>query len=101
MAGGYPGPALRRSADIVLMAGVRADELRFVAAPEESVEFTGDAAAESTSGSVRANLPDEVAVRVTYRDVQVDYALAARLADAPDASHAPTRAAATPDRARE
>ena len=81
MSGEYPGPALRRSAEIVFTATVRAAELRFSRAPVESVEFTGDADDESTSGSARANLPDEVAVNTTYRDVYVDYAIAAKLAD--------------------
>jgi hypothetical protein len=81
MTGEYPGPSRRRSADILFTATVRADELRFLRAPEESVEFTGAADDESSSGSVRANLPDEVAVHTTYRDVHVDYAIAAKLTD--------------------
>jgi hypothetical protein len=81
VAGEYPGPARRRSAEILFMATVRADELRFRTAPESSVEFTGDAAAESGSGSMRVNLPEEVAVHTTYRDVRVDYAIAAKLDD--------------------
>ena len=83
MAGEYPGPARRRSAEIVFMAKVKADELRFLAVPEESVEFTGDAAEESTSGSVRTNLPDAVTTHVTYRDVRIDYAIVSKLADDP------------------
>ncbi|HZB33458.1 MAG TPA: hypothetical protein VE465_25090 [Streptosporangiaceae bacterium] len=90
MSGEYPEPSRRRSADILFTATVRADELRFLTAPEESVEFTGDAADASTSGSVRTNLPDEVAVQITYRDVHVDYAIAAKLADeATDADRGP------------
>jgi hypothetical protein len=80
MTGDYPGPAHRRSAEIVFTATVRATELRFRSVPTESVEFTDDAAAESTSGSVRTNLPDEVTAHTTYRDIQVDYAIAAKLA---------------------
>ena len=83
MSGEYPGPSRRESAEIVFTASVRADELRFLTAPEESVEFTGGADDdESTSGSVRTNLPDEVAAHTTYRDVHVDYAIAAKLDDA-------------------
>jgi hypothetical protein len=83
MSGEYPGPSRRRSAEIVFTATVRADELRFLRAPAESVEFTGDADDdESTSGSVRTNLADEVTVNTTYRDVHVDYAIAAKLDDA-------------------
>jgi hypothetical protein len=81
MSGEYPWPSHRRSAEILFTATVRADELRFLATPEESVEFTGDADDESTSGSVRTNLPDEVAAHTTYRDVHVDYAIAAKLRD--------------------
>jgi hypothetical protein len=81
MSGEYPGPARRRSAEILFAATVRADKLRFLSAPEESVEFTGDATDDSAAGSVRTNLPDEVAVNTTYRDVHVDYAIAAKLTD--------------------
>lgn len=77
----YPGRASRRSADIVFTATVRADELRFLRASAVSVEFTGDADDASTSGSVRTNLPEEVAVHTTYRDVHIDYAIAAKLTD--------------------
>jgi len=64
---------------ILFAAEVKADELRFDAVPENSVEFTGDAADESTSGSVRTNLPDEVEENVTYRDVRVHYTIEAKL----------------------
>ncbi|WP_067458537.1 hypothetical protein [Actinomadura macra] len=75
----YPGRDTRKSADILIEAHVKADELRFDAVPDTSVEFTGDAGDESASGSARKNLPDEVAEHVTYRDVQIDYAIAAKL----------------------
>jgi hypothetical protein len=81
--GEYPGPSRRRTAEIVFMARVTAGELRFLTAPDEAVEFTGETGDESASGSVRTNLPDEVAVNTTYRDIQVDYAIAAKLADEP------------------
>ncbi|WP_433227159.1 hypothetical protein [Actinomadura formosensis] len=81
----YPGEELRRTADILFTAKVKADELRFNAVPETSVVFTEDAAEESTSGSVRTNLPDEVEENVTYHDVQIHYAIAAKLPpDPPD-----------------
>ena len=79
-----PDAEVRRAADILFTARIQADELRFEVAPESSVEFTGDASAESSSGSARTNLPDEVDEHVTYRDVQIDYAIAAKLAP-PDA----------------
>jgi hypothetical protein len=81
MAGERPRPALRRSAEILFVAKVTADELRFRTAPENSVVFTGDAADESTAGSVRTHLPDKVATNITYRDIQVDYAIASKLAE--------------------
>ena len=82
MSGKYPEPSRRRSAEIVFTATLKADELRFLRAPEESVEFTGDADDESASGSVRTNLPEQVAENTTYRDIHVDYAIASKLADA-------------------
>ncbi|MEU8799579.1 hypothetical protein [Spirillospora sp. NPDC048819] len=74
-----PGAEARRTADILFTAKVKADELRFEVVPESSVEFTGDAADKSASGSDRTNLPDEVRENVTYRDVHIDYAIAAKL----------------------
>ncbi|QKW38329.1 hypothetical protein HUT06_33555 [Actinomadura sp. NAK00032] len=81
MSGGErPDAGVRRTADILFTASIKADELRFEVAPENSVEFSGDASAESSSGSARTNLPDEVREHVTYRDVRIDYAIAAELA---------------------
>ncbi|TDC56349.1 hypothetical protein E1281_07590 [Actinomadura sp. KC345] len=77
----HPGPEPRRTAEIVFTARVKADELRFRAAPESRVEFTGDADDDSASGSARTNLPDEVEENVTYRNVRIDYAIAAELRD--------------------
>lgn len=65
--------------EIHFSAEIKADELRFNTAPESSVVFTGDAAADSTSGSTRTNLPDEVEENVTYRDVHIHYAIEAKL----------------------
>lgn len=72
-----PDPETRRTADILFTARVKADELRFETAPENRVEFTEDA--DGASGSRRTNLPDRVEEHVTYRDVEIDYAIAARL----------------------
>ncbi|RFS86489.1 hypothetical protein D0T12_07870 [Actinomadura spongiicola] len=77
--GERPGAELRRTADILFTARVKADEMRFDVVPHNSVEFSGNADDESTSGSDRTNLPDEVREGVVYRDVQIDYAIAARL----------------------
>ncbi|KEI43245.1 hypothetical protein GU90_17235 [Saccharopolyspora rectivirgula] len=65
--------------DISFESTVNADELRFDEAPRTSVEFTGQAADDSISHSVRKNLPDPVQPGVTYRDVRVDYEILARL----------------------
>ncbi|TYB42417.1 hypothetical protein [Actinomadura chibensis] len=76
----YPDAGRRDQADILFTATVRADEIRFDVAPESSVTFTADADDDSTSGSDRVNLPDEVKENTTYRDVRIDYAIAAKLA---------------------
>ncbi|WP_131741759.1 hypothetical protein [Actinomadura roseirufa] len=76
----FPEKDVRESADILIEAHIKADELRFERAPESSVEFTGDADDASASGSTRRNLPDKVQENVTYYDVEIDYAIAARLA---------------------
>ncbi|MCP9949890.1 MULTISPECIES: hypothetical protein [Actinomadura] len=73
----FPDDELRRTADILFTAKVKADELRFETAPENSVEFTEEA--DAASGSRRTNLPDRVEENVTYRNVEVDYAIAAKL----------------------
>lgn len=72
-----PSPETRETADILFMARVKANKLRFENAPENRVEFTEDADGES--GSRRTNLPDRVEERVTYSDVEIDYAIAAKL----------------------
>lgn len=67
-------------ADIELTAKVRMRTLRFREQPDTSVGFTGDPGHEAASGSDRTNLPERVEAGVTYRDVSVDYRLAARIA---------------------
>ncbi|MGH8868295.1 MAG: hypothetical protein ACRDYU_09895 [Actinomycetes bacterium] len=79
-------PRRPESADVELTATVRARELRFEEAPETRVEFTGEPGHESANGSDRANLPEHVEPWVTYRDVRVDYRLAARVLDPTDRS---------------
>jgi hypothetical protein len=70
----------RHAPDIELTASVQADELRFREVPETEVRFSGEPGHRSTSGTERANLPDEVDPDVTYRDVRVDYRLASEIA---------------------
>jgi hypothetical protein len=73
----FPDAELRWTADILFTARLKADELRFDIAPENSVEFSEDA--DAASGSVRTNLPAKVEEHVTYRNVEVHYAIAAKL----------------------
>ncbi|MEU8124679.1 hypothetical protein AB0C21_38715 [Spirillospora sp. NPDC049024] len=80
-AGDFPNAELRRTAAILFTARVKADELRFEAVPDVSVEFTEGSSDESTSGSVRTNLPDKAKKQTTYRNIQIDYAIAAELPD--------------------
>lgn len=65
--------------DISFTAQVSAKSLRFDDEPDTRVEFTGSPGHESASGSDRVNLPEPVQPAVTYRNVQVDYRLAAKL----------------------
>ncbi|GAA0504494.1 hypothetical protein GCM10011581_45750 [Saccharopolyspora subtropica] len=65
--------------DISFHATVRARRLRFHTEPRTRVEFFGTAEHESSSD--RTNLPERVRPGTTYRDVRVDYRLAAALAD--------------------
>ena len=67
------------NADITVTARVRAKQLRFRELPQSSTEFTGAPEHESASGSDRVNLPERVEKDVCYRDVKVDYWLAAAL----------------------
>jgi hypothetical protein len=69
--------------DVELGATVKAKRLRFERVPETEVTFEGSPH-DSTSGSERENLPDEVEPEVTYRDVRVKWRAAARIRPAPD-----------------
>jgi hypothetical protein len=56
-----------KSPDIEFEATVEAKELRFEEVPETDVSFSGEPDHDSTSGTERRNLPDEVEPGVTYR----------------------------------
>lgn len=77
--GDLPDEDLQRTADILFTAKVKADELRFDVVPDVSVTFTEGSSDESASGSTRTNLPDKAEARTTYQDIQIDYAIAAKL----------------------
>ncbi len=55
MSGDYPDRALEESADILFRVTIKAD------------------------ASLRTKLPDEVVQKTCYRDIRVDYAIAAKL----------------------
>jgi hypothetical protein len=74
--------------DIQIGAAATAKKLRFRKKPQTDVEFEkrGDAnlegiapEIETSSGSKRENLPDEVEPGVTYRDVHIRWGAAARI----------------------
>jgi hypothetical protein len=76
-------------ADVEIGASVKAKRLRFRQKPKTKVELHGEVREpegrgelQTTSGSERQNLPDEIEPGVTYRDVRVRWRAAARL-DAP------------------
>jgi hypothetical protein len=80
-------------ADVEIGASVRAKSLRFHSKPKTDVEAHGEVrergrsrvGLETSSGSERENLPEEVEPGMTYRDVRVRWHAAARLEDrAPD-----------------
>jgi hypothetical protein len=81
------------NADVEIGASVKAKRLRFRERPTTKVELHGEVHApegpgelQTTSGSERQNLPDEIEPGVTYRDVRVRWRAAARL-DEPGASN--------------
>lgn len=72
--------------DVEIGASVKAKRLRFEKKPETDVKLHGEVVerdrrqdVETTSGSERENLPEEVEPGVTYRDVRVRWHAAARL----------------------
>ncbi len=76
-------------ADIELTASAKAMELEFRETPETEVRFSGSPGHESVSQDARRNLPETVQPGVTYRDVEIDYRLAARIADGGDNAAGP------------
>jgi hypothetical protein len=74
-----PRRRLAEEADIVFTATVRAERLRFEDVPETSVEFHGEPGEESGDGSRRDNMPDQVRKGEVYRNVRVEYVIAAKL----------------------
>jgi len=75
--------------DVEIGASARARRLRFRSKPRTHVELHGEVtergggreAVETSSGSAREHLPEEVEPGVTYRDVDIRWRAAARLRD--------------------
>lgn len=72
--------------DVEMGASVKAKRLRFHEKPETDVELHGEVVepdrrqdVETTSGSERRNLPDEVEPGEDYRDVSVRWRAAVRI----------------------
>ncbi|HEX5762626.1 MAG TPA: hypothetical protein VFY04_05850 [Solirubrobacterales bacterium] len=85
-------PAGLEGADVEVGARVKAKRMRFRSEPETDVEFHGETSTpegrtdlETSSGSEREHLPEEVEPGVTYRDVRVGWQASARLVDPADA----------------
>lgn len=72
-----------REPDVEISASVRAKELRFERKPEVETSAWGEPEVSGESVSHRENLPEEVRAEETYRDIAVDWRLAAILEDPP------------------
>jgi hypothetical protein len=67
--------------DVEISAAVTAEELTFHRRPWTDVTHWAAPAGESASGSDRTNLPEKVDAHVRYRDIRVDFRVAAELDD--------------------
>jgi hypothetical protein len=72
-------PERPERADVEIGARVEAEELVFRREPWTRVVHWAGPEGESASGSDRVNLPERVEARVTYREVRVDWRVAAAL----------------------
>ncbi|MFI0357045.1 hypothetical protein [Actinomadura sp. 9N407] len=72
-------PERPERADVEITATARADELVFREAPEVDAAHRAEPEGESAAGSTRTNLPDQVRAGTTYRDVRIDFRVAAEL----------------------
>ena len=69
------------AADIAIIANITADELRFEAVPNVSVEFLDKAKNQTIWQTERFNLPDKLEPGVTYRNIGIRLKITSRLAD--------------------
>jgi hypothetical protein len=82
------------SADVVIVAAVTIQELRFDRQPQGAVKVLGCGPGQGLRVLERRNLPERVQTGVTYRDVFVSVELLGTLNAACIAAHAGDRAAA-------
>ncbi|UBU10425.1 hypothetical protein [Nonomuraea gerenzanensis] len=74
-----PKPEHPRTPDVEISASATARELRFHDRPRVSVHAQAEPAGECAWGSDRTNLPGQVEPHVTYRDIRIDFRVAAEL----------------------
>ncbi|MGP4097482.1 hypothetical protein [Nonomuraea sp. KM90] len=72
-------PEHPRDPDVEISASATARELRFRTPPEVTVRAEAEPAGECAWGGDRTNLPERVEAGVTYRDIRIDFRVAARL----------------------
>ena len=69
------------AADIAIIANITAEELRFEAVPNVSVEFLDKSKNQTIWQTERFNLPDKLEPGVTYRNIGIRLKITSRLAD--------------------
>jgi hypothetical protein len=69
------------AADIAIIANITAEELRFDAVPNTSVEFLDKSKNQTIWQAERFNLPDKIERGVTYRNIGIRLKITSRLAD--------------------
>ena len=69
------------AADIAIIANITAEELRFEAVPNTSVEFLDKSKNQTIWETQRFNLPDKLEPGVTYRNIGIRLKITSRLAD--------------------
>jgi hypothetical protein len=65
--------------DVEIHASAKAREIRFHHRPDVTVDAVAEPTGECASDSERTGLPDQVAEGVTYRDIQIDFRVIAKL----------------------
>jgi hypothetical protein len=70
-----------QAADVAIIANITAQELRFDAVPNPTVEFVDKAKNKTVWEAQRFNLPDKLEPGVTYRNIGIRLKITSRLAD--------------------